>query len=126
MGHNIRFTNDQLNERVLEVFLKDNPTIKRRLTKEAIATRIYGHYDPSIDRKIRDAVTELTIAGNPICATSDACGYFIAQNYDEAEQCIAELRSRANVYSEKIDGIKRGLIGAGQPIREAVQMRMQI
>src|SRR5512133_3049917 len=118
----MRFTSDQLNERVLKVITDANPTKDHRLTKEAIAVKIFGNYNPTIDRNIRDSITELTIAGHPICATSDASGYYIARDYAEAEQCIAELRSRANVYSEKIDGIKRGLLNAKQPIGEAVQM----
>jgi hypothetical protein len=128
MAKNIRFTNDQLNNRVLEVILKDNPNINRRLTKEAIAIRIYGHYDPSIDRKIRDAVTELTLQEYPICATSDVPGYFIANSYDEASQCIQELRSRSEVYDQKIKGIKRGLLKQPEPepvvFGEPVQLRL--
>lgn len=117
----MRFTSDQLNQRVLEVIQNANPTINRRITKEAIALRIFGRYDPSVDRKIRDAVTELAISGCPICATADVAGYYIARDYGEAEQCIAELRSRADVYSQKIDGIKRGLLKQQAQVREPVQ-----
>lgn len=122
----MRFTSDQLNARVLQVITDARPTIDNRITKETIAVRVFGYYNEGVDRKVRDAVTELTIAGHPICATSDKSGYFIARDYQEAEQTIAELRSRADVYDQKIDGIKRGLVNAKQPIREAVQMGLQI
>ncbi len=122
----MRLTSDQLNARVLQVIQDVRPTIGNRITKEAIAVRIFGRYTTSNDRVIRDSVTELTIAGHPICATSDTSGYYLARDYQEAEQCIAELRSRADVYDQKIDGIKRGLVNAHQPIREAVQMGLSL
>jgi hypothetical protein len=119
---NIRFTTDELNKRVLQVFQEVRPTIDRRITKESICIQVFGKFiNDTYDRKVRDAITELTLQGHPICATSDVPGYFIASTYEEAEQCIMELRSRAQVFNEKIDGIKRGLVNAKQPIREAVQ-----
>ena len=105
----IRFTSDELNDQVLRVIQNAQPTISNRISKEKIAARIYGRYTTSIDRKIRDAVTELVLQGHPICATSDQPGYYLARDMGEAEQCIAELTSRAGVYFEKISGIKRGL-----------------
>lgn len=118
----LRFTTDQLNEKVLAAILAENPTKQNRISKATIAIKVYGHYNPSIDRSVRDAVTELTINGNPICATSDAKGYYLARTYEEAEQCIAELRSRSAVYDQKIEGIKRGLLNQKQVVKEPVQM----
>ena len=113
----IRFTTDQLNAHVLRVIQSAQPTIDNRISKDEIAMRVYGFsryeldekFNTSVDRKIRDAVTELVMQGHPICATSDQPGYYLARNIAEAEQCIAELTSRAGVYFEKIEGIKRGL-----------------
>jgi hypothetical protein len=122
----IRFTTDQLNYKVLALFQQYQPTPDRRLTKERLAIDIYGQYNPSIDRKIRDAVTELVLQGHPFCATSDAPGYYIARTYEEAEQCIAELRSRSQVYEAKIDGIKRGLVGKQQPVEGSFQMGLGV
>jgi len=120
-----RFTSDELNARVLQVITDARPTIDRRISRAAISIQIYEHFDTSTDRKIRDAITELCIQGHPICATSDIQGYYLASNYQEAEQCIAELRSRSEVYNQKIEGIKRGLLNQPKPeMREAVQMRM--
>jgi len=117
-----RFTSDELNARVLQVINNFHPTQTNRLSREAISMAIYDHFDTSTDRKIRDAITELCIQGHPICATSDIQGYYLASTYQEAEQCIAELRSRADIFDQKIEGIKRGLVNADQPIRGAVQM----
>ena len=123
----IRFTSDELNQRVLQVITDARPTIDRRISREAISMLIYEHFDTSTDRKIRDAITELCIQGHSICATSDIQGYYLAKDYQEAEQCIAELRSRSDVYNQKIEGIKRGLLNQPKPeMREAVQMGLQI
>ena len=122
-----RFTSDELNARVLQVINNLHPTQTNRLSREAISMAIYDHFDTSTDRKIRDAITELCIQGHSICATSDIQGYYLASTYQEAEQCIAELRSRSEVYNQKIDGIKRGLLKQPKPeMREAVQMGLQI
>jgi len=121
-----RFTSDELNQRILEVIKDAHLTPANRLSRYSICVQVYGGYSDSNDRKIRDAVTELCIQGHPICATSDAPGYYLAKTYQEAEQCIAELRSRSDVYNQKIEGIKRGLVNADQPIRGAVQMGLQI
>ena len=121
----LRFTSDQLNTRVLQVITDARPTIDRRISREEISMRIYEHFDTSTDRKIRDAITELCIQGHSICATSDIQGYYLASTYQEAEQCITELRSRSEVYDQKIEGIKRGLLNQPKPeMREAVQMRI--
>lgn len=122
----IRFTTDELNRRVLALFLQERPTPDRRLTKEQIALATYGYYTQTIDRNVRDAVTELVLNGHPLCADSSAPGYYIASTYAEAERCIAELRSRSQVYEAKIDGIKRGLLRRQQPVGEAVQISMEI
>ena len=106
----IRFTDDELNKRIMQIFERDQPTTSLRLSKEQIARELFGQYTMSIDRKIRDAITEIVTQGSyPICATSDRPGYYLARNMQEADQCIAELKSRAGVYFEKIEGIKRGL-----------------
>lgn len=120
----IRFTTDELNERVLAVILAENPTLEHRITKEMLAVRIYGYYNPSVDRNIRDSVTELTLQGYPICATSDMSGYYLARTYAEAEQCLAELESRREILKQRKDGIMRGLVNAKQPIKDAVQMEL--
>ena len=123
----MRFTSDELNQRVLRVITDARPTIYKRISREAISMRIYDRFDTSTDRKIRDAITELCIQGHSICATSDIQGYYLAKDYQEAEQCIAELRSRSDVYNQKIEGIKRGLLNQPKPeMREAVQMGLQI
>jgi len=123
----LRFTSDELNARVLQVITDARPTIGKRISREAISMLIYEHFDTSTDRKIRDAITELCIQGHPICATSDIQGYFIASTYQEAEQCITELRSRSDVYNQKIEGIKRGLLNQPKPeMREAVQMGLAL
>lgn len=104
----MRFTSDELTDRVYRII--KNATYEQRITKKQIANVLFSKYNPSIDRKIRDAVTELVIEHHePICATSDQPGYYIARNEQEAGQCIAELLSRAGVYYQKIEGIKRGL-----------------
>ena len=123
----MRFTSDELNQRVLEVIKDAHPTPANRLSRYFICVQVYGDYSESNDRKIRDAITELCIQGQPICATSDIQGYYLASTYQEAEQCIAELRSRADIFDQKIEGIKRGLLKQPKPeMREAVQMGLQI
>ena len=123
----MRFASDELNTRVLQVIQDARPTLDRRISREAISMRIYEHFDTSTDRKIRDAITELCIQGHSICATSDVPGYYLAKTYQEAEQCIAELRSRSDVYNQKIEGIKRGLLNQPKPeMREVVQMGLTL
>jgi hypothetical protein len=122
----IRFTTDELNRRVLALFRQYHPTPDRRLTKERLAMGTYGYYDDAVDRKIRDAVTELVLDGQPICADSGAPGYYFASTYEEAQVCIAELRSRSAVYERKVQGILRGLVGRRQPVGEATQMRLGV
>jgi len=119
----LRFTSNELNAQVLQVIQDARPTIGKRISRAAISMRIYEHFDTSTDRKIRDAITELCIQGHSICATSDIQGYYLARTYQEAEQCITELRSRSDVYNQKIEGIKRGLLNQPKPeMREAVQL----
>ena len=120
----IRFTTDELNRRIFSAIMQYQPTKDRRMSKEIISLRVYGYYDPSTDRSIRDAVTELVIQGHPICATSDVPGYFIARSYQEAEQCIKELRSRADIFSLKIEGIKRGLMHKNAHVNEPTQIQL--
>ena len=118
-----RFTSDELNQRVLQVIQDARPTIDKRITKEELSIRVFGYYTKDeTDRKIRDSVSELCIAGHPICSSPEMAGYYIARNFDEAAPCFADLRSRSEVYNQKIDGIKRGLLKQPKPeMREAVQ-----
>jgi len=120
----IRFTNDELNKMVLSIIMTERPTPDRRLTKEAIGIRVYGYYNPTVDRNIRDSVTELTLQDYPICATSDVPGYYLARTYEEASQCLAELESRREILKQRKDGIMRGLVNAKQPVKDAVQMEL--
>lgn len=106
----IRFTDDELNRRVLSAIRQYQPTFDRRMSKEDMSLWIYGYYNESSDRAIRDAVTELVLDGHPICATSDQPGYYMARSYEEALPCIAELQSRREIFDQKIQGIKRGLV----------------
>lgn len=106
----LRFTSDELNKRVLAEMLRLQPTIDKRITKEKLSTLIYGYYNPTTDRSIRDSITELVIYEQyPFCATSDQAGYYIARSWDEAEPCLRELHSRGKVFTQKADGIRLGL-----------------
>ncbi len=120
----IRFTTDELNKRVLTIILEENPTPDHRITKEKLAVRIYGYYNPTVDRNIRDSITELTLLDHPICATSDMPGYYLARSYEEASQCLAELESRKDMLEARRSGILRGLVGAKKPVKDAVQMEL--
>lgn len=102
----IRFTNDELNERVLTIILAENPTLEHRITKEALAVRIYGYYNPTVDRNVRDSIKELRDNGYPIISTSGKAGYYYDENSVDA--IIADYSSRIAQMSRTIKALRRG------------------
>ena len=129
----IRFTNDQLNERVLEVIKNAQPTPDKRITKEILCVRVFGYCDDGVDRKVRDAVMELRDKGEPIGTVSGMAGYYYGWDYIEGT--IAEYRSRGVKEFETASILERGLreyrenklreqITKKQPTNAPVQLRM--
>jgi len=102
----LRFTSDELNQRVLQVINNIHPTQTNRLSREAISMAIYDHFDTSTDRKIRDAINELRKLGHPIISSADKAGYW----FDPASVgvVIADLRSRIADMSDTIRALEKG------------------
>ncbi|MEL7656095.1 MAG: hypothetical protein AAGU75_09320 [Bacillota bacterium] len=105
----IRFTSDEFNKKVLSIILSENPTPEKRLTKEIIAVRIYGYYNPSVDRNIRDSIKELRDEGYPIISTSGKAGYYYDENSIDA--IIADYTSRIAQMSKTINALRKGRKG---------------
>jgi hypothetical protein len=93
---NIRFTTDEINEKVLAILKEIKPTPEKRLTKEIISIRVFGYYNPTTDRKVRDAVEELRNRepAEPICSTPGVAGY--AYGWDYIMETIADYRARGS------------------------------
>ncbi len=102
----IRFTTDELNERVLAIILAENPILEHRITKEMLAVRIYGYYNPTVDRNVRDSIKELRDNGYPIISTSGKAGYYYDENSVDA--IIADYSSRIAQMSRTIKALRKG------------------
>lgn len=111
----IRFTNDELNERVLAIILEGSLSYDRLVRKEMLAVRIYGYYNQTVDRNIRNSITELRNEGYPIISTSGKAGYYYDENSIDA--IIADYSSRIAQMSRTIKALRRG-----RKDKEMVQM----
>ncbi len=87
--------NGELTERVL-TFIRLYPSPEKRATKRMIAAYLGLPYSNShnnlVDRKIRNAVTELRKMGEPVCSDSGRAGYWYS--YADLDIIIADLKSR--------------------------------
>ena len=77
--------------------LRDYVGEDHRITKEAACLVIWGKYNQSTDRTIRECVETLhAVYGVPICTDSGKAGYYMAGNERELLNWAKEHNSRAN------------------------------
>ena len=102
--------NGELTERVL-TFIRLYPSPEKRATKRMIAAYLGLPYSNShnnlVDRKIRNAVTELRKMGEPVCSDSGKAGYYY--NVAEIEHTIADLKSRAGEMYDTARALEQGV-----------------
>ena len=104
----IRFTDDELNARVLQVILDVKPSIDNRITKASISRKVFGEATQTTERKVRDAVNELRKQGHPIISTTDKIpGYWYEPN--DIGVIIGDYQSRIVDMSDTIRALQRGL-----------------
>ena len=85
-------------------------TPDKRATKKMIAWYLRlphtDNHSDAVDRAIRDAVTELRKAGEPIISTAGAAGYWFDPS--SVPIIVADMRSRIIDMSETISAMERG------------------
>ena len=91
-------------------WIKLYTTPDKRATKKMIAWYLRlphtDNHSDAVDRAIRDAVTELRKAGEPIISTAGAAGYWFDPS--SVPIIVADMRSRIIDMSETIRALERG------------------
>lgn len=81
------------------------------ITKEDISVNLFGKYNSSRDREIRDAVLLLVAVWDEHIVTNTTTGgFYYAANEDEIDQNIADMESRKNKLDARIEGLRRARV----------------
>ena len=94
-----RILSEITDETVRDVYcvIRDYVGEKHRITKEAACLVIWGKFDSSKERTIRECVETLhSVYGVPICTDSGKAGYYMPENERELLKWAREHNSRAN------------------------------
>lgn len=82
-------------------------------SRQDLVRRVFSHdcddeptNNSRLDRRIRQAISNLRNAGIPIMSSSAGKGYWLAKNADEVEAFIAELESRRERMAEEIRAMR--------------------
>lgn len=86
-----------------------------RIDRDLLTQRIYGKVNKSLDRKIRDALSELPVVWDD--------GYFIPTSAKEAEGYIAGMRSRQAAIGKRLRILDEYLTKEREPVK-VQQMRL--
>lgn len=77
--------------------IRDHHGKEHAITKEAVSLVIWGKYNPSTDRTIRECVETLhEIYSVPVCSNSGKAGYYMPATRAELDEYLSEMRSRRN------------------------------
>ena len=90
---------------------------ENRIDRDKLTLRIYGSWNKSKDRKVRDALAELPVVWDD--------GYFVPVTDDEAEQYRAAMRSRQAAIGKRLRILDDWLTEQREPERYE-QMSLEV
>lgn len=110
-------------ERAIYAVLVNHVGADNRISKEEIGRTVFGKYNTTVDRTIREHVENMRMNGHLICSDSGAAGYYLPANLEDVDNIVCELESRARRLFEESRMMKKA---AQELFNAAPQMRMEI
>ena len=82
---------------------------QNRIQRDRLTLAVFGRYNDSLDRKVRDALSNLPVVWSD--------GYFVPTSIDEAEDYIAGMRSRQAAIGQRLRVLDDYLRRQREPVK---------
>ncbi len=89
----------------------------QRIDRQRLTFLVFGKVTDSLDRKVRDALSELPVVWKD--------GYFVPTSRDEARAYIAQMHSRQAAIGQRLRIIEDWLRRQGEPVK-VQQMKLEV
>lgn len=81
-----------------------------------IAEEVFGEFNPSVERKLRLILEDLTTHYNmPIGAYSGKAGRWLCQDHEEIQRVVADLERRVSSTNDRIRALRMANLPAQMP-----------
>lgn len=89
---------------------------KNSTTIESLARKVFGEFNSSTERKVREILERLTVEYHmPVCSVSGKPGRWLAANESEREAAAAELESRGRNTLDRARALRMAVVPSKEP-----------